>query len=95
MKAKWITALMLAMFSGALATAASAGGMGNSGIKGWETNFNKLDENNDGRISLQEAEAKPDLAQSFKRFDDNHNGKLDKGEFSRFETMDREQLKPW
>ncbi|MCO6442357.1 MAG: hypothetical protein J5I81_15070 [Nitrococcus mobilis] len=91
MKAKWITALMIAMFSGALAmsSAASAGGVGSSGTTEQWTGFNKLDQNGDGRISQQEADAQPMLAERFKRLDKNNDGHLDHGEFSRFEAMER------
>ncbi|MCO6442355.1 MAG: hypothetical protein J5I81_15055 [Nitrococcus mobilis] len=91
MKMKWITAAMIATFSGALAVgmAASAGGMGSSHSGGYGTGFNKLDVDQDGRISQQEAAANPTLAERFERLDQNGNEQLDHGEFSRFETMER------
>lgn len=91
MKAKWITAAMIATFSGALAVGmtASAGGMGSSHSgSGQATSFNKLDVDQDGHISQQEATANPVLAERFKRLDQNGNEQLDQAEFSRFETME-------
>ncbi|EAR23399.1 EF-hand domain-containing protein [Nitrococcus mobilis] len=95
MKAKWMTAAMIAAFSGALAvgTAASAGGMGSSHSGEQGTSFNKLDADQDGRISQQEAAANPALAERFKRLDQNGNEQLDQGEFAQFETMQREKRK--
>lgn len=85
MNAKWITPLMIAMFSGALV----AGFAGSVGAK-HTTSFNELDEDKDGHISQQEADGHPMLVDHFKRFDNDNNGKLDQAEFSRFETMERD-----
>lgn len=91
MKAKWLTPLMIATFSSALAvgSAVSAGGMGSGGTGGHWHSFNQLDRNSDGRISQQEANADPRLAEHFKRLDSNKNSHLDQGEFAQFETMQR------
>lgn len=88
MNAKWIRALMIAMFSGALAVgfAGSAGAM-------HTTSFKTVDQDKDGRISQQEADAYPMLVDHFKRFDNDNNGKLDQAEFSRFETMEHDMHK--
>lgn len=103
MKAKWMTPLMIAAFSAALATGAavSAGGMG-SGMKGHENsggtaghggastmNFTKLDQDGDGRISKAEAAAHPGLADQFQRLDTDGDGQLQKGEFAQFERMEQ------
>lgn len=105
MKVKWTTALITAMFSGALAVggAATAGGMG-SGMKGHETtqgtsasgssgstmDFSKVDEDGNGFISRAEAARHGRLGDNFKRLDRNQDRQLDKAEFSRFETMTKE-----
>lgn len=90
MKTKWIAVVMIATFSGALAAGmtASASGMG-SHNNGQGTNFNKLDVDQDGRISQQEAAVNPMLVERFKRLDQNGNEQLDQGEFSQFETIKR------
>lgn len=91
MKTMWITALMIVTFSGVLAmnSVVSAGEMGSSGTTGQLAGFKDLDQNGDGRVSQQEANAQPMLAERFKRLDNNSDGYLDHGEFSRFETMER------
>lgn len=102
MKAKWMTAVMIAAFSGALAIGAGASAapqnrgfdQGNppgqyktkEGIT--RLDFNKLDQNKDGRISQKEAAADPLLAAHFKGIDSNSDGQIEKGEFARFETME-------
>lgn len=105
MKAEWMTAVLIASFSGALAvaTGASGGGMG-SDMKSHENSggtteygnsskvdFKKLDEDGDGRISRAEAAARPQLGEYFQRLDRNRDRQLDKGEFSQFETMMEEK----
>lgn len=102
MKAKWMTSLMIAAFSAALAigTGVSAGEMG-SGMKGHENsggtagdggastmNFTELDQDGDGRISQAEAAAHPGLADQFQRLDSDGDGQLEKGEFAQFEKME-------
>ena len=105
MKATWMTALLTAMFSGALVVGgvASAGGMG-SGMKGHETkegtsatgssgsmmDFSKVDQDGDGYISRAEAAGHGKLGDNFRRLDRNQDRQLDKAEFSRFETMEQE-----
>lgn len=102
MKAKWTTAVMIAAFSGALAigTGASAAPQTRGFDQGNTTghyktdegttrlDFNKLDQNNDGRISKEEAAADPTLTDHFKRLDNNSDGQIEKGEFARFEAME-------
>jgi hypothetical protein len=43
--------------------------------------FAELDKNNNGSISKAEAKADPVLAKDFDKFDLNHDGKLDRGEY--------------
>lgn len=105
MKAKWTTALITAMFSGALAVggAASAGGMGSatkgheatqgtsaSGSSGSTMDFSKVDEDGNGFISRAEAASHGRLGDNFRRLDRNRDRRLDKAEFSRFETTKQE-----
>ena len=91
MKAKWLTPLLIAMFSGALVVggAVGAGGMRTGATADPWHGFNKLDEDGDGHISQQEANAHPTLAEHFMHFDKNKNGHLEQGEFAQFQTMQR------
>lgn len=43
--------------------------------------FGRLDSNDDGRISRQEAESSTELSAYFGRFDENQDGYLDRTEF--------------
>jgi hypothetical protein len=45
-----------------------------------------LDANGDGAISPHEAAANPKVAEQFEKLDRNQDQKLDRREFSRFET---------
>lgn len=46
----------------------------------------RLDANNDGRITKAEAQKDPELARRFSELDTDRSGKLDRGEFARFEV---------
>ena len=50
--------------------------------------FKKLDVDGNGFITMQEAEANPELADSFADGDDNDDGQLDMAEFSKLEVTD-------
>lgn len=102
MKAKWMTAVMLVAFSGTLAMGSVVNAAPNRGFSGspmdqntrtnthpTQLDFNKLDRDHDGRISQKEAAAVPTLVDRFQRLDNNADGKLEKGEFSRFEAMEQ------
>lgn len=47
-----------------------------------------VDRNHDGRITRAEAQADADLARQFRALDTDNSGKLDSGEFARFEADD-------
>lgn len=53
-----------------------------------EDAFIKLDVNEDGYISAQEAAADESLRQSWETTDANQDGQIDAAEFSAFEVMD-------
>lgn len=76
MKANWMAGVAAAFF----AAAAMAGVSGEDAMKA-------LDANGDGIVSATEAEANPDLAREFGKYDSDGDGQLDRGEFSRFETI--------
>ncbi|MCG6971188.1 MAG: hypothetical protein LJE85_15580 [Gammaproteobacteria bacterium] len=48
--------------------------------------FNKLDKDNDGSITMYEAKEHVDMLKSWEDFDKNANGKLEFSEFSAFEA---------
>jgi len=50
-----------------------------------QENFNKLDTNQDGYISQQEAQADKQLTQDWSKADSNQDGQIDQSEFSAFE----------
>lgn len=50
--------------------------------------FKQLDTDQSGGISLSEAEAHPDLSDSFSDGDENEDGQLDMAEFSKMEVVD-------
>lgn len=50
--------------------------------------FRKLDRNDDGAISKQEAQAEPALAEQFQRIDSYHNDRITRSEFSLFEPTE-------
>jgi hypothetical protein len=57
------------------------------------------DQNNDGRVTRDEARGDPALAASFDRYDRNRDGQLDRAEFARLEAHapgedERAQLRP-
>lgn len=50
--------------------------------------FNRMDTNHDGRISLAEATSHGMLAKAFKEADDNHSGYLSRDEFIKAQAVD-------
>jgi len=47
-----------------------------------------IDRNSDGKVTKGEAQANPALARQFRALDTDNSGKLDSGEFARFEADD-------
>lgn len=76
MKKTTITQTALALLTAGFLTAAVAG----------EDAFMKLDTNEDGYISAQEAAADESLHQSWEATDANQDGQIDAAEFSAFES---------
>lgn len=68
------------------AMALAAAGFLTAAVAGEDT-FIKLDANQDGYISAQEAEADAALQQSWETTDANQDGQIDAAEFSAFEAM--------
>jgi hypothetical protein len=73
-----ITKTAMALFAAGFFTAAVAG----------EDAFMKLDVNEDGYISAQEAAADESLHQRWEITDANQDGQIDAAEFSAFEAME-------
>lgn len=78
MKKMQITKTAMALVAAGFFTAAVAG----------EEAFIKLDVNEDGYISAQEAAADEPLHQSWESTDANQDGQIDAAEFSAFEAME-------
>lgn len=53
-----------------------------------QAGYDKLDQNRDGVISQQEADAAPGLKDAWDRVDTNMDGLVDRSEFSAFETTE-------
>ena len=51
-----------------------------------QASLERLDGNSDGRITKAEAQKDPELARRFSELDTDNSGKLDRGEFARFEV---------
>lgn len=51
-----------------------------------KASLERLDGNNDGRITKAEAQKDPELARRFRELDTDNSGKLERGEFARFEV---------
>ena len=49
--------------------------------------FSRLDTNQDGMVSEQEAASNTRLSERFQRLDSDNSGSLDKGEFAQFEVQ--------
>ena len=49
--------------------------------------FQRLDTNNDGQISQDEAQADPQLSKQFSTADSNRDDNISKGEFAQFEAQ--------
>jgi Ca2+-binding EF-hand superfamily protein len=52
-----------------------------------DATYRALDENKDGYVSPEEAEAIPTLAEQWEKVDVNEDGKIDAAEFSSFESL--------
>lgn len=78
MKKSLITKAAITLFAAGFFTAASAG----------DDSFMKLDVNEDGYISAQEAAADESLHQRWETTDANQDGQIDAAEFSAFEAME-------
>lgn len=96
MDKRWIALSLVAVFSGAslaagapptgsTETLAQAGGLG-AGVEG---GFEEVDLNDDGYISLEEAERMEGLVDAFKELDQNQDGMLSPAEFAVFEEQQR------
>ncbi len=71
---------------GALAAGGSSMGQSSQPMtQSQQPSFHKLDANNDGHISRQEAQKDPQLQGQFAKADKDGNGKVDRGEFAKFE----------
>ncbi|MCU7810815.1 MAG: hypothetical protein KZQ77_06205 [Candidatus Thiodiazotropha sp. (ex Notomyrtea botanica)] len=77
MKKMTMTKTAMALLAAGFFTVAVAG----------EDTFIKLDANEDGYISAQEAAADESLSQSWETTDANRDGQVDAAEFSAFEAM--------
>jgi hypothetical protein len=53
--------------------------------------FNRLDTNQDGYVSTEEATGNKDMLSKWTDIDKNSDGKLEYSEFSAFETMEMQQ----
>lgn len=96
MNHKLTAALLTAIFSGAALAAGpgtgptmggSSDGTSATGMSG-NANFDNLDQNSDGYLSKDEVTRKPALKDEWVSVDADSNGKLDRSEFSKFETLD-------
>lgn len=85
MRGNW-TAAIIALMLAATAQAAERG-------HGEGALMRALDTNGDGVVSVEEAKANPDLAREFQQYDQNRDGNIDQGEFSRFEMQEQEMEK--
>lgn len=83
MKKMLTTKMAMALLAAGFCTAAIAS----------EDAFIKLDVNEDGYISAQEAVADESLHQSWETTDANQDGQIDAAEFSAFEAMDTSSSK--
>lgn len=91
----FIFAILLGMML--IGTAWSAGqqtqqqGMGEEQRTTRPATFSELDQNQDGYVSKKEAENWEKLSSKFKQIDENNDQKLDRSEFSAFETKEIEK----
>lgn len=93
----WAIAMAALFTTGAMAAgdttdaASEAGTPGQEGAAmggaatGGEMSFSELDQDGDGQISREEAEAHPDLAENFDQYDESGTGALDESEFAAFQ----------
>ncbi len=83
-----VLAVSFSMAAGADSLSGNTSGKVGTGVQG-QVQFKDVDSNGDGAISKQEAQAQPQLSSKFSELDKNRNGKLEHGEFARFETTPR------
>ena len=72
-----IKKVLFSVLAGAFASAVCAG----------SANYKVLDDDKDGLINPEEADAMPALVENWTEFDVNEDGKIDAVEFSRFESL--------
>lgn len=84
-----LAALLALAMNGASAAGDSGNAMssGNDQLSKDQQQFQKLDTNNDGKISQDEAKADPQLDKQFSSADSNHDNAVDQGEFAQFEAQ--------
>ncbi len=94
MNAKLTAVLLTAIISGAAIADDIEGTLGGSsygnsatGMSG-TANFDNLDQDTDGYLSKDELTSKPAFKEDWANADTDGDGKLDRSEFSKFETMD-------
>lgn len=80
-----VLAVSFSMAAGADSLSGNTSGKAGVGVQG-QVQFKDVDSNGDGTISKQEAQSQSQLSSKFSDLDKNRNGKLEQGEFARFET---------
>ena len=75
-------------FVGAMSLMMAGAVHGGSEEKTSGGNFSALDVDHDGYISMDEAEAHPQLTEKFGLVDENMDSKIDEGEFAQFEIIE-------
>jgi hypothetical protein len=78
------------LLSGALAF-----GVGSVFAVDIDADFDELDVNMDGYVSVDETKDETALSQYWYKFDENKDGALDTAEFSAFEEADIDDIEPW
>lgn len=84
-----VLAVSFSMAAGADSLSGNTSGKAGVGVQG-QVQFKDVDSNGDGTISKQEAQGQSQLSSKFSDLDKNRNGKLEQGEFARFETAPRD-----
>ncbi len=84
-----VLAVSFSMAAGADSLSGNASGKAGVGVQG-QAQFKDLDTNGDGVISKEEAQGHSQISSKFSDLDKNRNGKLEQGEFARFETAPRD-----
>lgn len=92
-KTKFISNLLVAALSCVAFVAIAGGGAAKELTMEQKDLMKRLDANQDGVISQEEASAHPVLAQRFREIDRNGDQRLEKAEFARFEVTPTEKSK--